>query len=418
MLSAEENELLTQIRPGTPMGAMMRRYWLPALLSEELPEPDGAPVRVRLMGEQLVAFRDTAGRVGLLAERCPHRQASLALARNEEGGLRCIYHGWKMTVDGTVIETPCEQTTLRVQHLAYPTREVAGVVFAYLGPRDSMPPFPEFAWLRLPPTHSHPIKTLEECNYAQAIEGGIDTPPHALLHRLAPWGSLEDGRVAMTDADLAPRLDVQYTPYGFRYAAIRHTRDGGGNLVRVTPFILPFWTVVPPGTFLDQARIANAWVPRDDTTAWHFQFLFDPGKPVDVVWRIQTGGHQVDAAYRKMRNIDNGYLQDREAMRTSSVSGIEGVVTQDHAVNETQGPILDRTQEHLGSSDMAVIAMRHLMLKSVRAHLSGENPPGLEPGIPHEKINSASIVTPADASWQEAMPLEPPLAVPVVPTRG
>lgn len=398
------------------MGAMIRRYWLPALLSEELPAPDGAPTRVRLMGEQLVAFRDSGGRVGLLAERCPHRQASLALARNEDGGLRCIYHGWKMDVSGAVLDTPCEPTTLRVQHTAYPTREVAGVIWAYLGPREQMPSFPEFLWLKLPPSHSHPFKTLEECNYAQGIEGGIDSAHLAILHRLAPWGSLEDGRVAMTDGDLAPRLEVQHTRFGFRYAAIRNAKDGG-RLVRVTPFILPFWTVVPPGTFLDQSRVVNAWVPRDDTTAWHFQFFFDPDKPVDVEWRIQTGGHQVDAAYRKLRNIDNWYLQDRHAMKTSSMSGIEGVVTQDHAVNETQGPILDRGQEHLGSSDLAVAAMRQLMLKSVRAHLEGRSPPGLGADIPYDQINSASCVTTGDESWQQVIPLDAALAGMAVPTR-
>ncbi|MPZ12976.1 MAG: Rieske 2Fe-2S domain-containing protein [Chloroflexi bacterium] len=406
MLSAEDNELLTHIGPGTPMGTLIRRYWMPALLSQELPERDGAPARVQLMGERLVAFRDTEERVGLLAERCPHRQASLALARNEDGGLRCIYHGWKMDVQGRVLDTPCEPATLRVQHLAYPTRERGGVIWAYLGPPDRVPPFPEFLWLKVPPSYAHAFKTLEECNYAQAIEGGIDSAHLAILHRLAPWGSLEDGRVAATDADLAPRLEVEPAAYGFRYAAIRRARDGG-NLVRVTPFILPFWTVVPPGTYLDQSRIVNAWVPRDDTTSWHFQFFFDVEKPVDVEWRVQNGGHQVDAGFRKARNLDNWYLQDREAMKTSTMSGIEGVMTQDHAVNETQGPILDRTHEHLGSSDGAVIAMRHLMLRCARAHLQGEDPPGLEASLQYDQINSASFVTAPDAAWQQVVPVEP-----------
>jgi phenylpropionate dioxygenase-like ring-hydroxylating dioxygenase large terminal subunit len=321
-----------------------------------------------------------------------------------------VYHGWKIDVGGNVLDTPCEPTTLRVKHVAYPTREVAGIVWAYLGPRDRVPPFPEFLWLRLPPSHSHAFKTLEECNYAQAIEGGIDSAHLPILHRLAPWGSLEDARVAATEGDLAPKLEVEHTKYGFRYAATRTAPDGG-NLVRITPFILPFWTVVPPGTFLDQSRIVNAWVPRDDTSAWHFQYFFDASKPVDVEWRIESGGHQVDASYRKARNIDNWYLQDREAMKTRSVSGIEGVVTQDHAVNETQGPILDRTSEHLGSSDVAVIAMRQLMLRSVRAHLRGEDPPGLDPTIGWDQILSASLLVPAETPWQQACQLERTLVV-------
>jgi phenylpropionate dioxygenase-like ring-hydroxylating dioxygenase large terminal subunit len=310
-----------------------------------------------------------------------------------------------------VLETPCEPATLRVRQVAYPTREVSGVVWAYLGPREKLPPFPDFLWLKVPSSHSHGFKTLEECNYAQAIEGGIDSAHLSILHRLAPWGSLEDGRVAATDGDLAPKLEVQHTRFGFRYAAIRHAA-GGGKLVRVTPFILPFWTVVPPGTFLDQARIVNAWVPRDDTSTWHFQYFFDPAKPVDVEWRIETGGHQVDAGYRKVRNVDNWYLQDRAAMKTSTMSGIEGVMTQDHAVNETQGPILDRTAEHLGSSDLAVITMRQLMLRSARAYLAGEDPPGLDPSIPYDQVTSASFQMLSDTSWEQAAPLALALAAP------
>lgn len=396
------------------MGNLMRRYWLPALLSSELPQPDGTPVRLRLLGEDLVAFRDTSGRLGLLEEHCPHRQVSLALARNEEHGLRCIYHGWKYDVTGQCVDMPTEPADSTFKHRiraqAYPTQEVAGVLWAYMGPPTKQPPFPTFQWLQLPPTHSHPFKTLEECNYAQAIEGGIDSAHLPILHRLAPWGQLDDTGRRSAQQDLAPRLEVEHTSYGFRYAALRHA-EGGERLVRITPYIVPFWTVVPPGPFKDEAdRVANAWVPRDDVTTWHIQFLFSSDKPIDVEWRIRAGGHQVDAGFRKLRNLDNWYLQDRVAMSTSSMSGIEGIVTQDHAVNETQGPILDRSREHLSTSDLAIITMRRLLLDATRNVQEGVAVPGLEGPIPYDRILSETFLMPRDASWQEVAPLDRALA--------
>lgn len=358
MLNVEENQLLTRIGPGTPMGAMFRRYWAPALLSEEVAEADGTPVRVRLLGEQLVAFRDSQGRVGLLEEHCPHRGASLALGRNEENGLRCIYHGWKYEVTGQCVETPTEPAESdykrKVRANGYPTREAGGIVWAYMGPPDKEPPFPEFQWLRLPPSHAHAFKTLEECNYAQALEGGLDHAHAAILHRGAPWGTVNPNKVV--ERQLVPRQYVQPTKYGFRYVAVRRA-DDDTELVRIIGYVAPWWTLVPPDGYgaSDQSgdRIVNAWVPRDDASTWHFQYFYDPGGPVDVEWRIQRGGHHLNVGYRKVRNLDNWYLQERQAMKTESMSGLEGILTQDHAVNETQGPILDRTREHLAASDVA-----------------------------------------------------------------
>ena len=195
MLTPAENELLTRIGPGTPMGSMFRRYWLPALLSEELPDPDGTPVRFRLMGEDLVAFRDSGGGVGVLEEHCPHRQASLALGRNEEGGLRCIYHGWKFDRSGVCLDIPTEPPELRFKEKmrarAYPARESGGLVWTYMGPPELDPPFREFQWLSQPAGFFKEFKTLEECNYAQAIEGGLDEAHTPILHRLAPWESAQ-----------------------------------------------------------------------------------------------------------------------------------------------------------------------------------------------------------------------------------
>jgi phthalate 4,5-dioxygenase oxygenase subunit len=411
MLSHEENELLTRVGPSTPMGELFRRYWIPGLLSDELAQPDGLPVRVQLLGESLVAFRDTDGQVGLLQEHCPHRAASLALARNEERGLRCIYHGWKYDTAGRCVDTPTEPAESRhrekVRARAYPTREAAGVVWAYMGAPDKRPPFREFPWLKLPPSQCHAFKILEECNYAQALEGGLDHTHAAILHRPRPWGRIDPDRVV--ERELTPRQYVQPTNYGFRYVAVRPA-GSDGQLIRIIHFIAPFWTTVPRDGYgasdLAGDRIVNAWVPRDDTSAWHFQYYFDPGGPVDVPWRIQTGGHQLDAHGRKVRNLGNWYQQDRAAMKTGNMSGLEGVLTQDHAVNETQGPILDRSAEHLGPSDLGVIAMRRALLDAVRASMAGLDPPGLDPSIPYDRLAAATELAPASVRWDEAIPLD------------
>ena len=406
MLSKEENELLTRTGPGTPMGALMRRYWVPALLSEELPEPEGRPVRVRVLGERLVAYREASGQVGLLEEACPHRGASLALGRNEDGGLRCIYHGWQFDRAGRCLDMPTERAgstyAERVRAQAYPVREAAGIVWAYLGPEATPPHFPELMWLKLYPDQAHPFKILEECNWAQALEGGLDMAHAPILHRSTPWGV----RAAdVRERNLAPEHDVQLTPYGLRYGTIWE-RDDGLQHIRIISYVAPWWTITSPGSFgsrvVEADRVANAWVPRDDYSAWHFQYYFNPDKPIDVPWRVKTAGYDVDAAYRKRRNVDNDYLQDPENMRTASVSGIQGVITQDHAVNESQGPIVDRTKEHLVACDVAAIGMRKILLDAARGLAAGQTPPALDPRIAYDRIMSETIDAPAGVRWQEA----------------
>src|SRR5579862_6331462 len=247
VLSAEENELLTCTGPATPMGGLMRRYWVPACLSEELPEPDGPPVRVRSLEERLVAFRDSAGQVGLLQEPCPHRGCSLFLACNEEGGLRCIYHGWKFDVSGRCLDMPAEDESSgfkdKVRARAYPVREAGGMVWAYFGPAEKTPPFPNFECLGLPDGQWHAWKMLEECNYLQAIEGGIDTVHGGFLHRRTPYGVDDSG--AVVSSRKRPKIEVQTTRYGFRYGALREAGEGE-QYIRVTPFVFPWYQVAPP----------------------------------------------------------------------------------------------------------------------------------------------------------------------------
>jgi len=285
----------------------------------------------------------------------------------------------------------------RIRVASYPIREVGGVVFAYLGPKDKQPPFLDFHWLKLPPSQSVPFKVLEECNYAQAIEGGLDFAHAPVLHRANPW-SLTSSDVR--EENLVPSVEVQDTEYGFLHAGLWPS-DGRVH-VRIHPFIFPCWTVVAPNAFGSANgrgdRVVNAWVPRDDCTTWHFQYFYNPDRVVDREWRVQAAGYQVDAGYRKLRNIGNRFQQSREAMRTASVSGIDGVLTQDHAVNESQGPVVDRSQEHLGATDLGVIHLRKVLLNAAKAVSGGREPPGLTALVDH--VTSQTLDLPPGIPWQ------------------
>lgn len=415
MLSREDNDVLTRVGKGTPNGDMIRQFWIPALLASEIREPGGKPVRVRLLGEDLVAFRDSDGKVGLLEEHCPHRRASLALGDNSEGGLRCLYHGWKFAVDGRCMDTPTEpeesKLCSRIKAVAYPTREAAGVIWTYMGDPAKQPQFPEFDFMSYPEANVAAFKVLEDCNYAQAVEGTIDSAHAGVLHREQPWSA-----PAKYDheRDLRPKIEVEYTLYGLRYAGVRNFRDEGKLHARVTEVILPFFTLIPPDGFgvRKNRRMANAFVPRDDESTWHIQWFFDDTQPVDIEYRIQEGGHWVDENFRKELNIDNWYRQDRSAMKTSSMSGIKGILTQDHAVSETQGRILDRTKEHLGTSDVAVVAWRRQMIRSARAFAEkGELPSVLTNPIPWNRIHASTVIFPNDRTWKEEVPLNPDVAL-------
>jgi phthalate 4,5-dioxygenase oxygenase subunit len=405
MLSREENELLTRVGPGTPMGSMMRRYWVPVLLSEELPEPDGTPIRVRLLGEDLVAFRDTQQRVGLLDEACAHRCASLAYGRNDEGGLRCIYHGWKYDVHGNVLETPAEPAVGarhaspfrdRIKHLAYPTREAAGVIWTYMGPAEAMPPFPSWEWLALPRGRLLVTKIFEDCSYAQGVEGSIDSAHSDYLHSSDIFGRPKDH---------APRLEPEDTPYGFRYAAIRRM-DADANrtkYVRLTLFAFPFYCIIPPFRKPGEEVILHqAWVPIDDEHNWFFTFAYNRLGPLPETNRDHAVQFGLDRNYgRPLRRRENTHLQDRAAMKAGNWSGIMGVNSQDFTMVESMGPVAPRYKEHLGASDVAVIRMRRRMLEAVRAFMDGADPPGLDPSLDYGRIASEERVVPIDVPWQE-----------------
>jgi phthalate 4,5-dioxygenase len=402
MLSKQNNDLLTQTGPGTPMGELLRRYWIPALMSSEI-ERDGEPVKVLLMGERLVAFRDSNGAAGLVEEACPHRGASLWYARNEECGLHCIYHGWKIDVSGNVVSTPNEETQLRVHTTAYPTYEEGGLVWAYMGPPALQPPKRKFLWMDLPEDHIVITKVWVEGNYLQGIEGGIDSSHVSFLHQ-----AFKQGQWGISAGPLRevgnPRLEVEQTAYGFRYAALRRASESEQN-IRITPFMLPFHTYVPSPRNGNQ--LWHAWVPRDDGSNWMYDVRFKIDEPFDMkAERERLQGIGLDKDFRPARNLGNKHLQSREAMKTSNFSGIEGVKNQDYAIVETMGPIVDRTKEHLGASDRAVSAARRILLTAVRAFQEGQEPLGLDPSIPVERILGEDVTRSIDLPWQEACPLE------------
>jgi phthalate 4,5-dioxygenase len=404
MLTREENELLTRVGPGTPMGEVLRRYWIPALMSDEI-APDGNPVRVKLLGEELVAFRDSDGQVGLLDEFCTHRGASLFYARNENCGLVCIYHGWKYDTEGTVLETPNESGIRayegKLKTVSYPTYEACGVVWAYLGPRDRMPEFPKFPWNAK--TNVHAKRVFLDCNYLQSIEGGIDSSHVSFLHR----SGINADRGQLITRDVSPRFELQDMPYGFRYGALRQA-DGEQQYVRITPFIMPWYTIVPFPK--QQTQAAHAWVPVDDEHNWAYTFNFTFADDEELTPEKWTHPYEMESRFQKRRTRANNHLQDREAMKVDSWSGIPSIPDQDAAIQESMKPILDRTKEHLGRADLAVSHMRAMLLASIKAVEEGQDPIGIGSAFPAEEIRCVVEVVPATTPWQSlGLPAQPAL---------
>jgi phthalate 4,5-dioxygenase len=419
MLKPEDNERLVRVGAGTPAGEFMRRYWQPALLSEELPENDCPPVRVRLFGEDLVAFRDSNGRIGLVDGYCAHRRASMFFGRNEECGLRCVYHGWKFDVDGNCTDMPNEAADApmkgRVKILAYPTVERGGVIWTYMGPRELVPEPPDFEWMRAPSTHRFVSKTYEECNYLQAMEGGLDTSHSSFAH-----SNYFGQKQVIRNIDTAPRIDVEPTDYGYRYIS---TRKVGENqrYVRVYHYVMPNQQM--RGAFKpwfgdkdekDPHRVPKSdghlWVPIDDEHTWVYNWACgrDQSVPLTGAFRDESEtffgrgpDDLIPGTYKLKRNRGNDYLIDRNVQKTQTFTGIKGVNTQDFALQEGMGPIVDRSKEHLGASDKAIVFMRRLMLEGIRAVERGEKPPGRDPTT-HRNIRPYDDVIVGDIPWQEA----------------
>ena len=414
MLTTAENKLVTEVGPGKPLGEVMRRYWLPACLTEEIAKPDCPPIRVKLLGEELVAFRNSDGKIGLLEEYCPHRLASMFLGRNEENGLRCVYHGWKFDVDGICTDMPNELPASRFKEKvfmkSYPTVKLGGVVWAYLGPKEKMPEPPGMEWLRAPPPHRNVSVTHQYCNYLQAIEGGIDTVHSSFLHN----NNLSD-MAHFKRVDQAPRLEVERTPYGFRYAGIRDIGEKG-QYIRIYQFVLPFHQFRSAQVAYEQGRGSrksipqirgHMWVPMDDQNTLIFNWIFavEADKPLtqEFIQKYEAGAGRGPEGETRVRHRTraNDWLIDREVQRSKTYTGIQGVNTQDLAVQESMGPIEDRTREHLGTTDKAIIELRYLLLDSIADYRKGIEPRGLDPKT-YRAVRAGDIVVAKGAKWQEA----------------
>ncbi len=416
MLTHDENDLLCRVEGEAPMGQMMRRHWVPALLTEQLQDADCDPVRVRLFGEDLVAFRDTEGRIGMLGEFCAHRKASLVFGRNEECGLRCLYHGWKFDVDGNVVDMPSEPPESRfadrVKQKSYQTREAGGFIWTYMGPAAEMPAFEAPPWAPTGAERVSIVKIDLPCNWAQIMEGQIDSAHSSSLHSSdmrparSTTAAAADTHWTRPSTDKNPRIQVQMTNYGMRYAAIRRPIQNAAthDYVRLTTYVAPFIALIPPNS---SYNVASVIVPKDDVnTYFHFIAWGDPATTIaHDAWRtfcVASVGTELDAAFKPaLRHASNNYLQDRQAMRDGNFTGLPGIPNQDIAMWESMGRISDRTSERLGRSDIAVIQFRRLLLDAVRRFLEGHGTIGqVEPHLPQALLRSYQGIVAKTEDWR------------------
>jgi phenylpropionate dioxygenase-like ring-hydroxylating dioxygenase large terminal subunit len=409
MITPEQNELLVRTGPGTPMGELFRRYWIPALLADELPAPDCPPVRISLLSERLIAFRDTEGRVGVMDEFCAHRGVSLWFGRNEQSGLRCPYHGWKYDVTGQCVEVPSEPAASgfcqKIKLKSYPTVEIGGVVWVYMGPAEEKPPVPDFEWVKVPAGHRFLSKRWQESNYLQAMEGGIDSSHVSFLHR----GDLDRDPLhrntmgAKFARGTNTVFDIVETTGGLLIGA-RRNADPGFHYWRVTQWMMPWYTLIPP--YKGNALNGHAWVPMDDESCIAWTMTFHPTRPLtEEEVSLMKSGHGVHAdlipgTFRPVASRANDYLMDREAQRTGRhYSGIRGIAMQDASLQESMGAIADRSKENLVSTDNAIIMARMRLRKAALNLQKGQRAPGLDQES--QRVRSASFVLPVDGPFKQ-----------------
>jgi phthalate 4,5-dioxygenase len=391
MLTSADNELLICTGAGTAMGEYFRCFWQPVALSREIAEPDSPPIRVQVLGEHLVAFRDTQGKVGLIDPHCAHRGANLFFGRNEDCGIRCIYHGWKYDVDGRCVDMPNVPAGSayhgKISIRGYPTREFGDLVWAYLGPRSRMPEgVPQLEFGVLPPSHRYVTKRLQQCNWAQSMEGALDTAHFSFLHMPAPQhASNENPNVAADERrlrwlrnDPMPQFTVLEHEVGFVVGGSRRA-DGENLYWRITQFMLPAHSITPsamPG----EIYYGYTWVPITDESCWIYVYAWHPDRPLSDAERARfdKGGYGQMAAlgpgFVPLRNRSNDYLIDREEQKYRSFTGVRGIAEQDAMAQDSQGLIVDRTREHLTPTDIAIVRFRRLMLDGAKALRDGKEP--------------------------------------------
>ncbi|MEA3197074.1 MAG: phthalate 4,5-dioxygenase [Gammaproteobacteria bacterium] len=412
MLRKEQNDLLTQTGPATPMGAMFRSYWIPALLSEELPANDCPPVRVKLLSESLLAFRDSQGRYGLISEFCAHRGVSLWFGRNEEGGIRCAYHGWKYDVTGQCIDVPSEPAEngfcQRIKLTGYPLVEQGGVLWTYMGPAQKQPPLPQFEFSLVPPAQTYTSKRWQECNWLQAMEGGIDSSHVSFLHR----GNLNSDPLFKGAKgnqynlnDSKPVFEVVPSEGGL-FIGARRNAEQGNYYWRITPWVMPCFTMVPPRG--DHPVHGHFWIPIDDENCWAWSFDYHPVRALSPeelkAMRDGKGVHvaTLPGTYLPLANKANNYLMDRAAQKAGrAYSGIDGIGMQDASLQESMGPIADRTKENLSSTDNGIVMARMRLMKAAMALADkGTVPPGVDPA--HHRVRSAAVILAPDRPFSQA----------------
>jgi phenylpropionate dioxygenase-like ring-hydroxylating dioxygenase large terminal subunit len=384
MLTPEDHALLAATGPKTPMGAYLRHFWLPALLSRELPERDGTPVRVRLLSEDLIAFRNTSGDVGLMREFCAHRGASLYFARYAECAVRCWYHGWKYELDGTCTDMPNEPPTStfkdKITQQAYPCVERNGVIWTYMGPRASRPPLPDLEWLTVPEDNTYTSKRIQQCHWTQGMEGDLDSSHLGFLHqeaigRTVEHATYESARWMLEDSN--PKIELVDTDGGMLIGS-RRQADGKSYYWRINQWFAPWYTTIPAFTG-DGPLAGHAWIPIDDETTWVFAFSYHPTRALTEGELVHMRGGSaihselIPGTFAPVHNKSNGYAAGAPDAKQPWMR-IQNFQDQDVAITESMGPLYDRTQEHLGSTDNAIIQSRRRIINGAKALMNGQAP--------------------------------------------
>jgi phenylpropionate dioxygenase-like ring-hydroxylating dioxygenase large terminal subunit len=391
MLSATDNAYLNTSEPNTPMGNYLRCHWHPVALSEEVAKPDCAPIRLKVMGEDLLLFRDSNGNTGLIEPFCAHRGADLFFGRNEECGIRCIYHGWKYDIHGNCIDMPNVPKDAayhgKIKIKAYPTQEFADMVWAYMGPPDIQPfEGPQLEAGLVPPSHRYVTKRLVECNWTHSMEGALDTAHFSFLHMPAPAFRKDDSsniaadesRIRWLRNDPAPRFKIIDHEVGFLIGGARNA-DPGDHYWRLTQYMLPTHSITP-SAMPNETYYGYSWVPIDDHGCWMYVYAWHPDQAISNEERKKyiKGGYgqfaELGPGYVPLRNRSNSYLMSREEQKTISFTGIRGIAEQDQMAQESQGYMIDRTKENLSPTDVGIIRFRKLLLQEAKAFAAGKNP--------------------------------------------
>jgi phthalate 4,5-dioxygenase oxygenase subunit len=410
MLLREQEDLLTRVGPGSPMSRLFREYWLPAARSAGL-EADGPPSRIRLFGDNYVAFRAADGRVGFFDERCPHRGASLALARSGDNALRCIYHGWKIDVSGRVVDAPCEAGNPRLKDFLesvsvrpYPVREAGGMVWVYLGKRERPPAFPMFEFNKLPAGHVHVRRAVLNYNWLQGFEAHLDAAHLAVLHssNMIATGSI-DRDVKLALENVAPEMELEPTRYGLREAALRSMPDGS-CYARMRHVILPCFTLVPtaPGS----PSSGRAIVPIDDEHTAEWYFLYHQQRPIsreEIAVQWKGAAEDDDNFAANLGSAENLWHQDRRAMKEGHWTGLTRCIPfEDFTVSSSMGVRADRTRERLGPSDMVLVHARKALLDALEAFEKGAAPPWQSEEIDFGAIRATTCRLVPGEDWRKA----------------